>query len=231
MLCFYSKSADKPAPGKGAGEEVAYAGAYASLRARQGWRRTLSNFHECEFKFQGRTYRTVEHAFQAAKIRLVDPAAAQLFTVESGTELGRGDGLAARKQRKMVRLTPAQLQVWDASSAGAMEDIQRAKFSQCPAAARGASLFPGLDRVKVSYQKIEEALAIINADPASKNRTVYVVKKGSGEPVPDDGTGIFLELEADGKVGSCSSSGTNLSRGVLVRKYDKIGEDFDGTFP
>jgi predicted NAD-dependent protein-ADP-ribosyltransferase YbiA (DUF1768 family) len=134
-LCFYSKSADKPVPGRGAGEEVAYAEAYASLRSRHGWRRVLSNFNECPFKHGGRTYRTVEHAFQAEKIRLADPAAADTFAVESGSELALGDGLAARKQRKLVRLTAAQLALWDSSSAAAMERIQRAKFSACPAAA------------------------------------------------------------------------------------------------
>ena len=134
-LCFYSKSADKPAPGKGAGERVAHPAAYAALRARHGWRRVLSNFDECEFKFEGRTYRTVEHAFQAAKIRLADPAAAERFSVESGTELGLGDGLAARKQRKMVRLDADLLRAWDATSGQVMERLQWAKFSQCPAAA------------------------------------------------------------------------------------------------
>ena len=172
-LCFYSKSADKPAPGRGAGEQVAHPAAYGALAARQGWRRVLSNFHEGEFVFEGRRYRTIEHAFQAAKIRLADPAAAEAFTVESGTALGLGDGQAARKQRKVVRLTAEQLQTWDAGSAGVMERLQAAKFSQCaPAAAvlletLGAQLwhlvprgrpvrFEGLERVRAQ-------LAVANA--------------------------------------------------------------------
>lgn len=135
-LCFFSGSADKP-PGKGSNEAVADPAAYEALSQRPHWRRTLSNFHRCcPFEFDGRTYATVEHAFQAAKIRLADPAAAEQFTVESGSELGRlGDGLAARRQRMMVRLTPAQLAAWGAMSDTIMHRAQAAKFAQCPEAA------------------------------------------------------------------------------------------------
>lgn len=133
-LYFYSQSADK-APGKGANESVANPAAYRKLAQRPGWRRVLSNFHVCPFLFEGAHYRTVEHAFQAAKIRLADPQAARAFTVESGTELGvRGDGLDARKQRKMVRLDPRQLAAWNAMSARVMARAQAAKFAQCEGA-------------------------------------------------------------------------------------------------
>lgn len=109
--------------------------AYARLAARPGWRQVLSNFHVCPFAFQGRTYRTVEHAFQAAKIRLESPQAAELFSVESRSNLGaRGDGLAARKERKMVRLSPAKLAAWDSFSQEVMAQIARAKYAQCPEA-------------------------------------------------------------------------------------------------
>ena len=136
LLFFYSKSAPK-APGSGAREQLASPHAYAALASHPNWRRTLSNFHLSPFKFEGRTYRTIEHAFQAKKIALADPARAAEFTVESGTELGaRGDGLAARKQRKMVKLSPAQIAEWDSISDGVMASIQKAKFTQCTEAAR-----------------------------------------------------------------------------------------------
>lgn len=134
VLRFWSGSADAP-PGRGAGERVGDAGLYRDLAARRDWRRALSNFHAAEFEYGGRTYRTVEHAFHAAKIRLRDPAAADAFTVESGSALGRGGGLDARRQRMMVRLPRDTVLAWDAASPGVMAGIAAAKYAQCPEAA------------------------------------------------------------------------------------------------
>jgi hypothetical protein len=50
--------------------------------------------------------------------------------LESGSPLALGDGLAARKQRKMVLLTSAQLQAWDARKHDIMGAAMQAKFSQ-----------------------------------------------------------------------------------------------------
>lgn len=67
VLCFYSGSADKK-PGQGAGERVASPAAYAALSGTPHWRWVLSNFHVCPFRWQGATFNTIEHAFQASKI-------------------------------------------------------------------------------------------------------------------------------------------------------------------
>ena len=128
-LYFFSGSADVPA-GQGGHERVADAARYAALAGMRHWRRMLSNFWSADFTLAGRTYRTVEHAFQAAKIALVDPALAERFALESGSELARGDGAAARKQRKLVLLTEAQLRRWDERKHAVMRDAMRAKFSQ-----------------------------------------------------------------------------------------------------
>ena len=60
-------SADLP-PGQGVHEWVADAARYAVLAGVRHWRRMLSNFWPADFTLDERTYRTVEHAFQAAKI-------------------------------------------------------------------------------------------------------------------------------------------------------------------
>ena len=88
-LYFYSGSADRP-PGEGAHERVSDPARYTALSRIPPWRRQLSNFWVADFSLDGRTYRTVEHAFQVAKIVLVDPALVATFTLESGTELARG---------------------------------------------------------------------------------------------------------------------------------------------
>jgi hypothetical protein len=66
-LYFYSGSADVP-PGQGVHERVADPARYAALAGVRHWRRMLSNFWPAEFALGQCTYRTVEHAFQAAKI-------------------------------------------------------------------------------------------------------------------------------------------------------------------
>jgi ribA/ribD-fused uncharacterized protein len=128
-LYFFSGSADLP-PGQGVHERVTGAARYAVLAGVRHWRRMLSNFWPADFTLRERTYRTVEHAFQAAKIALVDPALAERFALESGTELARGDGVAARKHRKLVLLDDVQLRLWDGCKHAVMRDAMQAKFSQ-----------------------------------------------------------------------------------------------------
>lgn len=128
-LYFFSGSADLP-PGQGVHERVADPARYAALADVRHWRRMLSNFWPADFTLRERTYRTVEHAFQAAKIALVDPALAERFTLESGTELARGDGATARKHRKLVLLDDAQLRRWDGRKHAVMRDAMQAKFSR-----------------------------------------------------------------------------------------------------
>ena len=130
---FSSRSADK-LPGKLAGEFVEHASWYSELESHKDWRRVLSNFHIGEFRYNGKTYRTIEHGFQAAKISLQDPTLAEQFCVESGSELGSGDGLAARKARKIVILSKSNVAIWGAISADVMDSLAQAKFTQCAAA-------------------------------------------------------------------------------------------------
>ena len=128
-LYFFSGSADVP-PGQGVHEQVADAARYGALAAMRHWRRMLSNFWPAEITLDGLSYRTVEHAFQAAKIGLVDPGLAERFALRSGSDLAHGDGLAARRQRKMVLLDEDQLRRWDARKDAVLRDALHAKFSR-----------------------------------------------------------------------------------------------------
>lgn len=130
-LFYYSGSADL-ALGSGVHERVSDPARYAGLAARPGWRRMLSNFWCADFTLGGRRWRTVEHCFQGAKIALADDEAAAGFALDSGSDLARGDGAAARKQRKLVVLAPAQLAAWEAKKHDVMRAAMHAKFSQNP---------------------------------------------------------------------------------------------------
>jgi len=134
-LFYYSKSRDVK-PGKGANEFSSDPNQYKTLLGVKDWRKILSNFYVSPFKWNGRRWNSVEHAFQSAKINLVDPRKAETFTLDSGSELGRADGLAARMQRKMVFLGPKELKKWDSIKSDVMEDILYAKYTQVPLAAR-----------------------------------------------------------------------------------------------
>lgn len=150
-LYFYSGSANL-LPGKGVHEIVADLATYETLGRIPHWRRMLSNFWPADFTWEGRTYRTVEHAFQAAKIALADPALALAFTLESGSPIAQGDGAMARKQRKMVLLSDAQLRTWTTHKHAVMGAAMQAKFSQHEAlrdvllATREAELWHGVGR-------------------------------------------------------------------------------------
>ena len=164
-LYFFSKSADKK-PGKGTNEQVANPRNYEELASVPHWRKVLSNFHVCPFVFRGMTFSTIEHAFQSAKISIASPARAAEFSVESGTNLGRGDGAAAQKARKMVRLTPEQLAYWDLIKEGVMEQAAVAKYAACPAAlavlraTRGAQLWHSVARSQpVRFRHLERIRA------------------------------------------------------------------------
>jgi predicted NAD-dependent protein-ADP-ribosyltransferase YbiA (DUF1768 family) len=132
-LFYYSKSADKK-PGKGANEYTTDVGKYDNLSNIKDWRKILSNFYVSPFTWKGKKWNSVEHAFQGTKIALVDPTKGNWFTLDSGNKIGQGDGLEARKNRKLVFLGPKDLEKWDSMKSGIMEDILHAKFSQVPLA-------------------------------------------------------------------------------------------------
>jgi N-glycosidase YbiA len=77
----------------------------------------LSNFYFCDVKYEGITYPTSEHAFQAAKT---------LDVSERKRIAGLGNpGLAKRAGRKLKSIRSN----WDSIRIGVMEDILRIKFS------------------------------------------------------------------------------------------------------
>jgi len=65
-LFYYSKSANKQV-GKGVNEFVSNYNDYNELNKIKDWRKMLSNFYVAEFTYNGKTYYTAEHAFQAKR--------------------------------------------------------------------------------------------------------------------------------------------------------------------
>lgn len=132
---FYSKSRDA-LPGKGSNEIVQDSSKYLDLAKIKDWRRVLSNFHHYPFRYEGQTYNTIEHVFQAKKIAIADAGKANKFTVESGDDIGLGDGEIARKNRKLVKLNNDQLKEWNSIKDVVMRSAALAKYHECIEARR-----------------------------------------------------------------------------------------------
>ena len=135
-LAFYSKSRDYAA-GAGPQEYIVDISQsnFTELNSIKDWRKILSNFHVYPFKYtNGYTYNSIEHVFQAMKIALADPEKALLFTVESGDEIGIGDGAIAQKNRRLVKLDKNQIAHWDEIKADVMRTAAECKYEQCEAA-------------------------------------------------------------------------------------------------
>lgn len=129
-LFYYSKSSNKKA-GKGVNEFVSNYNEYDELNKIKDWRKMLSNFYVAEFTYNGNTYYTAEHAFQAKKIELVDSAKAYLFCIESGNIIGTtNDGNIARKNRKLVILDDERIKIWNEIKHNIMKEILICKFTQ-----------------------------------------------------------------------------------------------------
>jgi hypothetical protein len=69
------------------------------------------------------------------KIATADTDAARSFALESGSDLSKGDGLAARKARKLRVLTPAMLSEWNLVRPSVVREMWKEKFSQDPRSA------------------------------------------------------------------------------------------------
>ena len=127
-LYFFSGSRDA-LPGRGV-NEVGTPTEFAVLAKIKNWRKVISNFYETPLTYKGKTYMTVEHAFQAVKIGFADAAKADQFAIESGSELAKGGGVAARKARKIVTLNAAQQKQWRSVASDVMRELWEIKFSQ-----------------------------------------------------------------------------------------------------
>jgi predicted NAD-dependent protein-ADP-ribosyltransferase YbiA (DUF1768 family) len=141
IFSFYSKSGDKPLPGKGPGEKIPNdkIKEYTKLASIPQWRKKMSDYWVEPFLLDDHKWSSVEHYYQGSKFKRMNPDYYLSFSLDYGKELGKDPAMAKAAGSKDAKyngtlLRPLDVQVdpdfFGARDNEAKSKARKAKFTQ-----------------------------------------------------------------------------------------------------
>lgn len=136
---FYSKSNDKPLPGKGSGETIPkdMVKKFSELSKIPSWRRKLSNFWESEFVLDEHKWLTVEHYYQGSKFKNGNNKYYLEFSLDSGSILSKdpvrakaAGGKTGKIGKTMIRPSDIKMDEDFFTSGRSIEEMNRAQLAK-----------------------------------------------------------------------------------------------------